>query len=265
MILDHIIAAKLEQLVQEKQVTPLASLVSQLENSFLPTPYSFIAAIRQNPGLAIIAEVKKASPSKGLIREEFEPVLIAKEYARQQVAAISVLTETKYFQGSAEYLQAIRQAVSLPLLCKDFIVDPYQVYQARLLGADCILLIVAALSTKQLKHLYQLARNLGLDCLVEVHNLEELKIALDIGADLIGINNRDLKTFNVSLSVTENLIEHIPPQKTVISESGIHTREDFGRLEKLAVDGVLIGESLMRAPSIAAKLLELTGGFDGAS
>ena len=109
-------------------------------------------------------------------------------------------------------------------MCKDFIVDPYQVYQARLLGADCILLIVAALSTEQLKHLYQLARNLGLDCLVEVHNLEELKIALDIGADLIGINNRDLKTFNVSLSVTENLIKHIPPQKTVISESGIHTR-----------------------------------------
>lgn len=259
MILDRIIADKKKQLVMEKAQVPVSQLVMELEKTALHQPKDFIRAIGSQKALAIIGEVKKASPSKGLIKADFKPVAIAKEYATHQVAAISVLTEQKYFEGSPEYLQQIRKAVETPLLCKDFIIDAYQVYQARLLGADCILLIVAALSPEELMELYQVANSLSLQCLVEVHNQSELDVALDLGANLIGINNRDLKTFQTSLKTTEKLMKYIPTEKTVISESGIHTREDFVHLEQLGVDGVLIGESLMRAPSIATKLRELRG------
>lgn len=265
MILDKIIAAKEQQLAKERQVFPLVSLVNKLEHSVLPKPYSLLESIQNAQGLAIIGEVKKASPSQGVICSDFNPVEIAKEYAKNQVAAISVLTEPTYFQGALEYLRDIREVVKIPLLCKDFIVDVYQVYQARLAGADCILLIVAALEQQKLRELYQLALSIGLDCLVEVHNLEELKIALELDAYLIGVNNRDLKTFHTSLDVTEKLVKYIPPGKILVSESGIHTRADFVRLEQLAVDGVLIGESLMRAPDLTSKLQELTGDADGSN
>ena len=208
---------------------------------------------------AIIAEVKKGSPSKGLIREDFDPVQIACGYARAGAACISVLTDAKFFLGSLDYLSAIAAHVPVPLLRKDFVIDPYQIYEARANNADAILLIAAALDTLQLNEFYALARELGLDVLLEVHNADELEMALQTPCPLIGINNRCLKSFVTDLQVTQQLISMIPDARFVVSESGIYTRADIEKLQQWGAGAFLIGESLMREPDYEAKLQELLG------
>ncbi len=210
--------------------------------------------------LGLIAEVKKASPSKGLIRPDFHPVRIAESYAEAGTDCISVLTDELYFQGSAAYLSAIREAVDVPLLRKDFIIDERQVYEARLMGADAVLLIAAILSNSQLKSYIQTAASLGLDVLLEVHDRGELERALGLGtAKLIGINNRNLRTFETSLETTASLAELVPPEVTLISESGIRSREDIEFLMRAKAQGVLIGETLMRKERVEEGIYELMG------
>ncbi len=206
---------------------------------------------------AVIAEIKKASPSKGLIREDFEPAAIAESYADNGAACLSVLTDKDFFQGDEAYLEAARAACKLPVIRKDFMVDPWQIAESRAMQADCILLIVAALSPEQLKELADSARHYGLDFLVEVHNRDELELALSLDAELIGINNRDLHTFNTSLSTTYDLLPLIPEGTAVVTESGIHIREDVEEMISHGVYGFLVGESFMRAPEPGEKLREL--------
>ena len=205
----------------------------------------------------IIAEIKKASPSKGLIRADFDPVWIAKTYAAHGAAAISVLTEARFFQGSLQHLEQVRSAVNLPLLRKDFILDPYQLVEAKSYGADAVLLIAALLEPRLILELREMAVALSLDVLVEVHTRNELEAAVAAGAQLIGINNRDLSTFEVSLSTTEHLAALVPPNAVVVCESGIDSIDAIRRVEKLGVHVFLVGESLMRAPDPGAKLSEL--------
>lgn len=213
--------------------------------------------------LSLIAEVKKASPSAGVIRADFDPVAIAREYEAAGASSISVLTDEKFFQGSLEYLRAIRQAVRLPLLRKDFIIDPSQILQSIEWGADAILLIVSILSEAELRLFFSLATEAGLDVLVEVHDEAELDRALDAGAVLIGINNRDLRSFKVDLATSERLIararEHHPKGKIFVAESGIHTAADVDRLARAGAHSILVGESLIRESSPTAKVHELLG------
>ena len=219
---------------------------------------SFAFALQQGQGkVALIAEVKKASPSAGVIVESFDPVAIAKNYAGAGVDAISVLTDEKFFQGRLDYLQMIRDQVPQPLLRKDFVLDPLQIMEAAVAGADAILLIVAALEREQLVSLLETAALYQLDALVEVHTLAELDRALETEARLIGINNRNLATFEVDLSVTEKLSEQVPEEIVLVSESGIRTAEDLARIKACGVDAVLIGEALMRGQSA---LLQRNGG-----
>ena len=256
MILDQIVADNLEELESRKRSFPLKELQTvALEQS---SPLDFASALHGNH-IKLIAEVKKASPSRGVIRSDFNPVAIAQTYAANGAAAISVLTEARYFQGSLNHLRDIRKALGnrLPLLRKDFLCDPYQVYESRAYGADSVLLIVAILTPEKLKELLGLSHELGMSCLAEVHNEAELEIALKGGARIIGINNRDLTTFTVDLTITERLRPLIPKDRTVVSESGIRDRSDMGKLKKWGVDAVLIGESLMSAPNIATKMQEL--------
>jgi len=257
MILEEIVAANQAELESRKHRVPLAEL--QRLASQQPPPLDFASALRGN-GIKLIAEVKKASPSKGVIRPDFDPVQIACTYAGNGASAISVLTETKHFQGSLEHLRKIGNALGNkrpPLLRKDFLYDPYQIYESRAYGADSLLLIVAILTSQKLGELLSLSRRLRMSCLVEVHNETELEVALKSGAGIIGINNRDLKTFKVDMAVTECLRPLIPEDKIVVSESGIKYRSDLEKLGKLGVDAVLIGEALMAAPDIAAKMKEL--------
>lgn len=269
MILDQIIANKRNELKLAKERLSLEQIRQKAtQEAIMANNYpvqDFIGAIKSAPNLAIIAEVKQASPSKGMIKKEFNHLTIAKEYASNKVTALSVLTEQKYFRGSPRYLKEIREQITLPLLQKDFTIDPYQVYQAKLLGADCILLIVAALDYSKLKVLYQLATDLSLQCLVEVHNQAELERACQLDVPLIGINNRDLRTFKTDLATTGKLINYIPKSKVVVSESGINSKADMDYLDSLGVSGVLIGSSLMEADSITAKLQELRGNSSGQS
>jgi indole-3-glycerol phosphate synthase len=257
MILDQIVADNLRGLEARKHSLPLEELKRvALEQ---PLPFDFASALRSDR-IQLIAEIKKASPSRGIIRPNFNPVEIAQTYARNGASAISVLTEAKYFQGSLNHLRDIRNALenkSLPLLRKDFIRDPYQVYESRAYGADSLLLIVAILTPEKLGELLGLSHELNMSCLVEVHNEAELEIALRSGARIIGINNRDLQTFTVDLTVTKRLRPLIPPDRIVVSESGIKDRNDVENMRKWRVDAVLIGESLMSAPNIAAKMEEL--------
>jgi len=208
----------------------------------------------------IIAEIKKASPSKGLIRADFDPVWIAKKYALHGAAAISVLTEERFFQGSLQYLKAVRAAIDLPLLRKDFILDPYQIVEAKSYGADAVLLIAAMLDPALMRDLREHAASLSLDALVEVHTESELESAVAAGAQVIGINNRDLNTFEVSLSTTEQLASRVPPGAVLVCESGIDSLEAIRRVEKLGVHVFLIGESLIRATDPGVKLAELLSG-----
>ena len=206
---------------------------------------------------SFIAEIKKASPSKGVIRADFDPVWIAKTYAAHGAAAISLLTEARFFQGSLQHLEQVRAAVNLPLLRKDFILDPYQLVEAKSYGADAVLLIAALLEPRLILELREMAAALSLDVLVEVHTRNELEAAVAAGAQLIGINNRDLSTFEVSLSTTEHLAALVPPNAVVVCESGIDSIDAIRRVEKLGVHVFLVGESLMRAPDPGAKLSEL--------
>ncbi|MFC1940093.1 indole-3-glycerol phosphate synthase TrpC [Chloroflexota bacterium] len=257
MILDKILADKLLELEAKKSSFPLADLRRAAKKQ--PPPLDLASALRGD-GIQLITEVKKASPSRGVIRSEFDPVEIAQTYARNGASAISVLTEARYFQGNLSYLEDIKKALGnekLPLLRKDFLCDPYQIYESRAYGADSLLLIVAILASEQLDGLIGLSNQLGMDCLVEVHNEAELDIALRSQARIIGINNRDLKTFTVDLATTGRLRPLIPPDRIVVSESGIKNRDDLKKLKDWGVDAVLIGESLMSAPNIAVKMKEL--------
>lgn len=226
-----------------------------------PAARGFGSALRERArdhGIAAIAEIKKASPSKGLIREDFDPARLARAYAEGGAGCLSVLTDRRFFRGASEYLEDARDACALPVLRKEFIIDPLQVYESRALGADCILLIVAALDDRQLHKLADLGLDQGMDVLVEVHDNDELTRALALDPRcLIGINNRDLKTFETSLDVTLALRERVPDGRVLISESGIHTRDDLARLQDAGISAVLIGESLMWQPEPGRALSEL--------
>jgi indole-3-glycerol phosphate synthase len=257
MILDKIVVDVKINLAEKKKLVPLAEMKKRA--SAQSPALDFAAALRGEK-VRIIAEVKKASPSRGIIRPDFNPVAVAETYAANGAAAISVLTEPKYFQGNLAYLQDIKKALAarpLPLLRKDFIFDPYQIYEARAYGADCVLLIVAILSPQKLAELLQLSRQLGMMNLVEVHNAAEVETAVKSGAGIIGINNRDLFTFKVDLKTTSKLRPLIPPDRLVVSESGIKSRNDIAKLEQWGVNAALIGEALMSAPDIAEKMKEL--------
>ncbi|MCF6265320.1 MAG: indole-3-glycerol phosphate synthase TrpC [Desulfuromusa sp.] len=260
MILDQILQMKHTEIAADQIRQSLTELKKIVVDS-APTR-GFAECLRQSAasGTAIIAEVKKGSPSKGVIREDFDPVAIACEYERGGASCLSILTDEHYFYGSLEYLGLIRAQVNLPLLRKDFIIDPYQVFQARVAGADAILLIAAALEDGELLELAELATELELDTLLEVHDGAELERALQLPVDLIGINNRNLQTFVTDLGVTEQLAQKIPAAQLAIAESGIHSRADIERLQRAGAGAFLIGESLMRESDIEGKLLGLLGG-----
>ncbi len=255
MILDQIITNSKLELEIRKQNLPLTDLKKM---AVAQSPPLDMASALRGDGIRLIAEVKKASPSRGVIRADFAPVDIARTYAVNGASAISVLTEPRYFQGNLSYLGAIREALrNMPLLRKDFIFDPYQVYEARAYGADSILLIVAILTAEKLAELMKLSHELGMSCLVEVHHEAELEIALSSGAMIFGINNRDLTSFNVDITTTGRLRPLIPADRIVVSESGIKDRSDIAKLKEWQVDAVLIGEALMSAPDIAVRMREL--------
>ncbi len=254
-ILDKICSHKIKEIEERKKQRPLAGLEKALKD--LQPTRDFGKAIKSVGGIRLIAEVKKASPSAGVIRESFNHIEIARLYEQGGASAISVLTDEQFFQGKLEYLTEIKQIVKLPLLRKDFIIDPYQIYEARVAGADAVLLIARLLSNEKLKAYLKLSHELGMKCLVEVHDADELKKALGADAVIIGINNRDLNTFRTDLETTFKLRSLIPEGKTVVSESGISTRNDIVRLKDAGVNAVLIGETLMRAGDIIAKIREL--------
>ncbi|CAK0781027.1 Indole-3-glycerol phosphate synthase [Gammaproteobacteria bacterium] len=250
-ILQRILARKVEEVMERAQRLSLRALSNQVATA--PAVRGFSSAIRRritDGRSAVIAEVKRASPSKGVLREDFHPAMIAAAYERSGAACLSVLTDRDFFQGSDEYLQQARAACSLPVLRKDFVIDPYQIYEARCLGADAILLIVSALGDPLLRELAYLAEELGMDVLVEVHDAEELAraLALDLEMPLIGINNRNLRTFQVSLRTTLDLLPQIPTGPTVVTESGILTPADVALMRAHGVHAFLVGEAFMRAP-----------------
>lgn len=257
MILDEIIASKKEELKETKRRKPLADIKALIADCG-PTR-GFGKALSASGEIKLIAEVKKASPSRGVIREDFDPVKIAGTYEEAGASCISVLTEKKYFQGRLEYLGGIRKAVGLPLLRKDFIIEEYQIHEARAGGADAVLLIAACLDRRQMEDLLGVASGLGLDVLVESHTYGEMDKALLAGAMLVGINNRDLTTFAVSLQTTFDLLKDIPGDRIVVSESGIGGRDDVLKLQQAGVDAILVGESLMREKDIGKKVKELLG------
>ncbi len=259
-VLAKILARKAEEVAERKQRLSLDEVKARAAAQ--PAARGFVKAIEARIAAgrtAVIAEVKKASPSKGVIRADFHPAEIAVSYEKGGAACLSVLTDISFFQGADEYLQQARAAVSLPVLRKDFTVDEYQIYEARALGADCILLIVAALSQAQLERLYQISVDAGLDVLVEVHDGDELARALQLDARLIGINNRNLKTFETSLNNTFDLLAQIPEDRIVVTESGIHTSEDVAAMLAQNVQTFLVGEAFMRADEPGEKLAELFG------
>ncbi len=243
-ILERILDTKRAELEESRKARSLDEVVAAALQA--PPALSLAEAVGQD-GIQVVAEVKKASPSKGVIREDFDPVAIAAAYAGGGAAAISVLTDSEYFQGSLEYLRAIRQKVDVPLLRKDFIIDTYQVFEARAAGADAILLILAALSDEEAGPLAAAAGQLGMDVLWEVHNIEEMHRVAGFSPRVVGINNRDLKTFEVSLETTRGLLPEVPAEAVVISESGFFEREELEMMSGWGVDGFLIGEGLMRA------------------
>ena len=257
-ILDNIVAAKREELARQKGLVPLGALQRRMASQ--PSPLSLSRALLAG-GVRLIAEVKQASPSRGLLCADFDPVRLAGIYAANGAAAISVLTDPR-FKGELEHLAQIKgvgASQNAPVLRKDFIFDPYQVCEARAAGADALLLIVAILSLQQLGELLALSRQLGMPCLVEVHNEGELHLALEVGAEIIGINNRDLRTFATDLAVTERLAPLVPRGRILVSESGISTREHVQRLGQMGVNAVLVGEALVTALDVAEKVREMVG------
>ncbi len=263
-ILQKILRQKSEEIVARAERQSLKDLSTQVESA--PPVNPFFAALekRLQAGLAaVIAEIKKASPSKGVLRADFDPAAIAKSYASAGASCLSVLTDRMFFQGSEEFLTSARVASGLPVLRKDFTIDPYQVYEARVIGADCILLIVAALGDASLAELYVLSRELGMDVLVEVHDERELERALAIEARLIGINNRDLRSFETHLETTLRLLDRIPDDRLVVTESGIHTREDVSLMRSNGVNAFLIGEAFMKADDPGERLRDLFAAESG--
>lgn len=259
MILQQIHQHKLQEVAAAKLAIPPAELTARL-SELEDQPRGFARALRSaadSGWTAVIAEVKKGSPSRGIIRDDFDPSAIAECYQQHGAVCLSVLTDEAFFYGHLRYLGLIREQVSLPLLRKDFICDPYQITEARLAGADAILLIAAMLEPDQLVDLSAMASDLGLDVLLEVHDESELEAALRTDCELIGINNRDLNTFATDLAVTERLAPLVPPSRLVVAESGIHRREDIRRLKAAGAGAFLIGESLMREADIGAKLRSL--------
>lgn len=259
-ILDEIYKHKLSEVAKDKRRVSLETLKEQCKKRHRTR--SFGAALKSNTNIRIIAEIKKASPSLGIIREDFNPVEIARIYETGGAAAISVLTDEKFFQGSLSYLTDVKKSVNLPILRKDFIIDTYQIYEARSAGADAILLIAALLSKEEMQHYLELAGELGMECLVEVHSEAELKKVLQTNAHIIGINNRDLATFKTDLETTLRLRPMIPAEKIVVSESGIKSRADVEKLMKEGVDAILVGETLMKSNDMSARLQELLGIFN---
>jgi indole-3-glycerol phosphate synthase len=258
-MLDGIVANTLIELAARKERLPLAEVK---RNAVAQPPARSLSAALSGGGIKLIAEVKKASPSKGVICKDFDAVRIAKAYAENGASVISVLTDEKYFSGSLSYLKAIRDALGNkcpPLLRKDFIIDPYQVYEARAAGADALLLIVAILSQNNLKELLDLSHELGMECLVEVHDEADIEVALSSGAGIIGINNRNLKTFVVDIQTSGKLRPLIPSDKLVVSESGISRREDMEMMKRWGINTVLIGEALVSSPDIGLKIKDLFG------
>ena len=256
MILQEIVNNTRLELENSRRRLPLKELEKMALEQ--PPPLDLASALRGDD-VKLIAEIKKASPSRGIIRHDFDPLKIAKVYAENGAVAISVLTEPKYFQGSIDYIKQIGDTLgdrSIPLLRKDFILDPYQIYQTRAYGADSLLLIVAILEPGELRELLSLSHQLGMRCLVEVHNEDELEVALGSGAGIIGINNRDLNTFEVDIATTERLRPLIPSDRIVVSESGIKNRNDMEKLKEWGVNAALIGDALMSSPDIAAKMRE---------
>jgi indole-3-glycerol phosphate synthase len=257
LILDRINDHKRKQVAEDKKRIPLEQLKEMIEDTGKRKAFS--KAIKTGGKISIIAEVKQASPSKGIIKKDFDPLDIAAAYDKSDVQAISVLTETDFFLGDKVYIPLVKENTNKPVLRKDFIIDEYQVYEAKALGADAILLIAASLTDDELVLLMNTAESLGIEVLLEVHDAEELERALRTDAEIIGINNRDLKTFVTDIKTTERLIGMIPKDRIVISESGIETKEDLDYLKGLGVDGVLIGETFMRADSIEEKVKEIRG------
>ena len=258
-ILNQVIGHKKEELESVMRSIPLTELKSRVSD--MEGTRSFMKAIRRDKGgpIRLIAELKKASPSKGLIKEDFNLSDIVSIYDSKSVSAMSVLTEQRYFSGELDYLNQARKLTEKPLLRKDFMFDDYQIYEARANNADAVLLIAAALERSHLCHLYGVARELSLDCLVEVHTYKELDMVLQTGAEIIGINNRNLKTMEISLDTTFNFLKDIPEDRIVVSESGISTRADVEALEATRVDSMLVGTSIMKSADIGARIDELTG------
>ena len=257
-VLRRIIRHKAREVAERAERTPLRVLGERAEAQ--SRPRGFAAALQSRiaaGGPAVIAEVKKASPSKGVLRENFDPEAIGRDYAAGGAAALSVLTDEAFFQGDDRHLVEARSASGLPVLRKDFVIDAWQVYEARALGADCILLIVAALGDAQLNEMAGLAVHLGMDVLVEVHDAGELERTAHLELPLLGINNRDLRTFETTLETTLSLLDCVPSGRIVITESGIHTRDDVARMRAAGVHGFLVGEAFMRAERPGARLREL--------
>jgi indole-3-glycerol phosphate synthase len=257
-ILEKILKVKRKEIAAAKQKYALAQLRDDAEKA--GKPRDFIGALRAkiSAGMpAVIAEVKKASPSKGVLRADFDPAAIARSYARHGAACLSVLTDGEFFQGSREYLVQARESCGLPVLRKDFIVDPYQIHEARAMGADCVLLIVAALDDDAMIGLERVATELGMAVLVEVHNANEFERALKLQTSLLGINNRNLRTFETRLETTLNLLKRIPEGKLVVTESGILARTDVERMRLAGVEAFLVGEVFMRAPDPGEALAKL--------
>ncbi|RMF44588.1 MAG: indole-3-glycerol phosphate synthase TrpC [Planctomycetota bacterium] len=256
-ILARIIEHKRREVEQAIRQRPLRDLMQAADAA--PPTRDFLGALRRGEGVRLIAEVKKASPSKGVLREDFDPVALGQGYASGGASCLSVLTDRDFFQGDLEYLQRVRQAVDLPVLRKDFIVHPYQVFEARVAGADAILLIAECLTRQELRGLYSLARDLGMAVLIELYHAANLDNVLHTGTELIGINNRDLDTFEVDLQHTIRLRPQIPAETIVVSESGIHCREDVQLLQDHGVQAMLVGESLVRQSDVASAVRRLLG------
>ncbi len=247
-VLEEIIASKIEEVEQRKSIVTMDELRYAADR--VSSPRDFLGALVQKPTISLIAEVKKASPSAGLIREDFDPAAIAAAYQAGGASCLSVLTDEQFFEGRLQYLTLVKSAVEIPVLRKDFIIDPYQLFEARAAGADAVLLIAEALDDRQLADLHEQTVALAMTPLVEFHQAENLQRVIDLGAKLIGINNRDLRTFHTDVNQTLELRKHLPDACTVVSESGIQDHADLVRLFEAKVDAVLVGEHLMRQPDI---------------
>lgn len=259
-ILKKIINRKLQEISDRRASQPLSALEARLGEADPCRGFADAIGAKIEAGRAgVIAEIKKASPSKGVIREDFDPAAIARSYSQGGAACLSVLTDIDFFQGSDDYLKAARAACTLPVIRKDFIIDPYQVVEARTLGADCILLIVACLEDERLAELNELAHQLGMDVLIEVHDRQEMERALRVNNRLIGVNNRDLRTFEMDLNTTINLLEMVHDDRILVTESGIHTPDDVALMRRHGINAFLVGEAFMRAAEPGEKLSELFG------